>query len=633
MRLKAFNSAVQATVFLNDTEASLYISSQKGKEYVLLYSELDLPHKIKNLSVDKLVVDLSCYNGDFGVIRNLFKELKISSGFIEIIWSYYLYTQNNVIVNQLVSELVIDHCKRKDIMSCGPYDIDKVMNDTEGESCNITNIQYVFTKQCALKIDEYYSFFKAKGWRSRFIPSNLSCLKRDVLINNEILTDDERYNIAIFYHKQLEDSNTSLITRRSITDLKDIFYNSNDNINANKVKAYSKYIGERKIEVSDYYKHYHQKFWNNIFEQESSTRINKMAQLAHLNSKSTKKGINTKVFIVGWYGTETVGDKAILGSIIEDYKVKYNDVEFIIGSLFPYVTNRTMKELGVNAKVVNTQNYDLIKYSVLCDEIVMGGGPLMDLHFLYVPQVAFSIGKKYGKKTVVYGCGLGPLNSQKHIATVKSIFSNASLIKLRDYNSIKFANSWGFNNVDYSGDPAKDYILKSQMASATKNNGKIVACFLREPLRSFFKDLSDIEYSELISNFESSLALIIKDYVEKNEVDKVVFYHMHNLVIGGDDRDYSRYLIKKYFKDYSKVSYDRNLSTVNSISEAMKMSSLNICMRFHSVLFADTLGTNYVALDYTNGGKITGFLKDQGKLSKMRTINDVLNYKLDTKLL
>jgi polysaccharide pyruvyl transferase WcaK-like protein len=45
----------------------------------------------------------------------------------------------------------------------------------------------------------------------------------------------------------------------------------------------------------------------------------------------------------------------------------------------------------------------------------------------------------------------------------------------------------------------------------------------------------------------------------------------------------------------------------------MSESPFSICMRFHSVLFAQTLGVPYVAIDYTGGGKIKGFLEGCGK--------------------
>ena len=56
----------------------------------------------------------------------------------------------------------------------------------------------------------------------------------------------------------------------------------------------------------------------------------------------------------------------------------------------------------------------------------------------------------------------------------------------------------------------------------------------------------------------------------------------------------------------------------------MKKSELNICMRFHSVLFADTLKTNFLAVDYTLGGKIHAYLKDNNLQERELALNDLL---------
>jgi glycosyltransferase involved in cell wall biosynthesis len=60
-------------------------------------------------------------------------------------------------------------------------------------------------------------------------------------------------------------------------------------------------------------------------------------------------------------------------------------------------------------------------------------------------------------------------------------------------------------------------------------------------------------------------------------------------------------------------------------------------MRFHSVLFAEKLNIPFIAIDYTGGGKIKGFLKDQNKLNLMFDRTDLSNknwrQKLDTILL
>ena len=123
---------------------------------------------------------------------------------------------------------------------------------------------------------------------------------------------------------------------------------------------------------------------------------------------------------------------------------------------------------------------------------------------------------------------------------------------------------------------------------------------------------------------EQGIANMIKGKAEALNVDRIEFHHMHNFVIGNDDRDFSRYFVGEYFKDDSRVFINKKLSTVDSIVKTMKQSKLNICMRFHSVLFAHTLKTNFIAIDYTLGGKIHAFLEDSNTLDKKISVDSLI---------
>lgn len=322
------------------------------------------------------------------------------------------------------------------------------------------------------------------------------------------------------------------------------------------------------------------------------------------------------IFIVGWYGTETVGDKAILGSIINHYNAIYNDCKIVIGSLYPTVTQRTCQELSCDAQVVDTQSVDLIMYAGMADITIMGGGPLMDLDELYVPLRAFQAAKRNGKKTIVYGCGLGPLNRKSDI--VKEIFLLADEISLRDMASVALAQEWLPGSViDCSGDPAIQYVQKQAVGiqPAPKNQ---LACFLREwSVEYKAADESIAQFLEKRSRLEDGIAIYIRSLADELQVESICFYHMHNFVLGGDDRDFSRRFIATYFPNDGRVSFDNGLSTVNSIILNMKASRFNLCMRFHSVVFAEVLQTEYAAIDYTRGGKILHFLEDINKINKL----------------
>ena len=71
------------------------------------------------------------------------------------------------------------------------------------------------------------------------------------------------------------------------------------------------------------------------------------------------------------------------------------------------------------------------------------------------------------------------------------------------------------------------------------------------------------------------------------------------------------------------VSFAREPVSPFEIIQSMYHAEFNICMRFHSVLFAETLGVPYIAIDYTGGGKIKAFLEEREKLDRLISLKDI----------
>jgi len=356
-------------------------------------------------------------------------------------------------------------------------------------------------------------------------------------------------------------------------------------------------------------------------------RLNSTIPFGFHKRVPAKSNGSKRIFITGWYGTETVGDKAILGGIIYELKEKYEkDIEIIITSLYPIITARTIKELNIKAKIIDAYSEEFVAYAKASEIVIMGGGPLMDLEELALPLCAFKLAKSANNKTVIYGSGLGPLTKSKYIDTAKEILKLANEIKLRDEKSVKIARDWAGEKKEIicTGDPAKKYLKVLKFDNPNKEN--ILRCFLRDWTSEYAKNMSKDEFLEQKTRFEISLSNFIKQKASELKVEMIILESMHNFVIGNDDRDFAHYFIKKYFMNsLIPIIYNKKLSTVDSIVLSMKQSVHNIVMRFHSVLFADTLETEYTAIDYTLGGKIENYLIDNNKLTNMIRINDLID--------
>ena len=527
------------------------------------------------------------------------------------------------------------------------------------------------SKENVWEIDELLDFAKENKIYGRFRVAEF--IKR--LYNEDRIevirnfTLDETYHLVLFFEKLKRTYENNKTYRRTYSSIQNIllggertigcpYHKKGVNINAKGELAYcapkSKILGnalkkpssliykenleeKRRIlneECHDCIHDYHSEItFNEQLKidvesfQKKILKINaedKILKIAPLLKTPNLKNKEYNILILGWYGTETVGDKAILGGIVNTYKQKYGDrLNIIIGSLYPFVTHQTIKELNIEADVISTNNFEFLRFSKECNEVIMGGGPLMDLEELYVPLLSFSIAKKYKAKRTVYGCGLGPISKEKYKRAIERILELSNEIKLRDTNSQAYAlKHFNISNTEMIGDPAKKYINELNHKT-TEVKQRVLCCFLRDWTFEYFNG-SHEDFEIKKNKFEKGLAKLIKEEASKLQVKKIEFHHMHNFVLGNDDRDFSRYFVKKYFPQDESVYINNKLSTVNSIISSMKKAELNICMRFHSVLFANTLNTNFLAIDYTLGGKIHSYLKDSNLQEKELSMEHII---------
>ena len=336
------------------------------------------------------------------------------------------------------------------------------------------------------------------------------------------------------------------------------------------------------------------------------------------------KGINENVILItGWYGTETTGDKAILGELVHRYQSKYPDARVCVTSIYPFITKRTARELNIDIEVIPLFSWECLKLAAAAQIVCMGGGPLMDMELLAVPLWLFTIAKANNKYTEICSCGMGPFINDKKVEAVKKIIELADTASFRDVASVKWAKELtGRDDITIDCDPAKKYLIRNYGGKKRNTVNGVIACFLRNPTDEYRGDLTVEEFIDYKEKFNKALAVNLKKLAsERGKIIK--FYSMHNFCVGGDDRDFAYHFARKYFEP-GTYWVDNGLSSVDHIVEAMQEAELCICMRFHSVLFADTLEVNYLGIDYTQGGKIYNFLNDNEELGRLITMKNVL---------
>lgn len=332
------------------------------------------------------------------------------------------------------------------------------------------------------------------------------------------------------------------------------------------------------------------------------------------------------ITIIGWYGTETIGDRAILAGLFNLLSNKTHHLAIKLGSLYPDFTKRTiLEDYDFYTKISNNAIHEITIFDSLCpkelktaikcsDLVAIGGGPLMDIVQMYMLNYAFKFARKNKIKTAILGCGWGPLKNPEYQNIASSIIGNADIAVFRDSISLnQYHNHCSNNcksNVVSSIDPAffcAEYYKKS--LSTDRSNNFIAINF---------RDVSLDQYDGSKSKNEAFFLKLLNDILESSNLP-IKLIPMHSFFIGGDDRSILNRLAMQLQNKRVEVINDPP-----SLTEVMSLyynAAFCIGMRFHSIVLQTVLnGKNYI-LDYTDSkkGKIISMMQEIGMLEDYKT--------------
>lgn len=322
-----------------------------------------------------------------------------------------------------------------------------------------------------------------------------------------------------------------------------------------------------------------------------------------------------KIVILGWYGTETLGDRAILLGLMKVFQKSFGKTTISIGSIYPFFTERSIYEdsdfislCSSNSKVscFDVTDKETLEAEIKSSELaVMGGGPIMDLHELGILEYSFGIAKKHNTKTALLGCGIGPLFNPKFQKIALHILQMSDLIILRDNVSKKNISELEKNHfkiekaIHVTFDPAilpiKVFLENNEKK---EKNSSIVVNFREFPHENF----KNVNIEQIDNLFIKLINEISKYY------DEVIMFPMHTFSVGGDDRCYLSKL--KFIASTDNTIVVNKPMSLWELYELIYTASASIGMRYHSVIFETLLNKNNMIFDYTEPkkGKITGFL-------------------------
>lgn len=320
-----------------------------------------------------------------------------------------------------------------------------------------------------------------------------------------------------------------------------------------------------------------------------------------------------KVIITGWYGTETNGDKGIIGELLYFLKACSPDIQFLITTIQEDISLQTNLELELlhNAHLVPLSDAANASLIDSCDAVVMGGGPLMESASLAPIAKMFEIADALGKAKIVFGCGIGPIHTPTSESHIKTIIELADQGFVRDAASLELGKTLVPDlKFEVACDPALAFVRRWYLKNKAKVTPKegALACLVRSNTNEFSPDASVQELHKLNQQTANTLASIVNDAPD-NSFSDIHLLQMNAPHVGGDDRLFNR-LMATAVKDQDKVVMFRNYMDIEEQMTELAQCDFSLAMRFHGHVFCIAMEIPFLSIDYTGkGGKVESLVK------------------------
>lgn len=337
-------------------------------------------------------------------------------------------------------------------------------------------------------------------------------------------------------------------------------------------------------------------------------------QIRLTEAESNNSVAEKRVLICGWYGTETLGDKAIVAGIMTALrKILGSNTKFMVASLNPYVTEITKRQMFEFHNVEIVEIDHAIAISATMDFLVFGGGPMMAINPLAPMEVLFERARTARIKTIAASVGVGPLGGSWFNESIRRTLELCDIRIYRDEKSRQNALQIGVaaENDPIAEDPAFYWLGEIPDREPTNSSGggsNTLLLGLRDfPYRDYAADLPERKALALKQNYEETVIETIRELMAES-LDLIVKpLPMCTNHFGGDDR----WFYRRLFRNVSTMGarLDSSLlgpeKTPRDYVKAFQEADALLAMRFHSLVFGIALGVNCVAIDYTMGrGKV-----------------------------
>ncbi len=324
------------------------------------------------------------------------------------------------------------------------------------------------------------------------------------------------------------------------------------------------------------------------------------------------------VVITGWYGTETQGDKAILGELVHFIRTHSRDCMITLTTIDRKVSLQTLREMPELGDIDLVDLTSAAESGVVekADAVIMGGGPLEDIGETEHVYRLFCRANDCWKARVIFGCGVGPFHNQRVKSQAAAILKMTTAGFVRDRESYDYAVQLGApHKLGIGCDPALRYLYRwgrNQEASiAREHTTPRLIGLVRANTCEYVADITRDELEVRNQDSTRQLARVFESAAKQHNTT-VELLAMHALWLGGDDRLFNRQ-IAEAFTDHTRARVERGYLSLNDLLERLAGADAAVAMRYHGHLFCMALGVPMLSIDYTGeDGKVAALVRRVG---------------------
>lgn len=309
----------------------------------------------------------------------------------------------------------------------------------------------------------------------------------------------------------------------------------------------------------------------------------------------------SRVVIVGWWGSETVGDVAILGQLLAECGEVAPGAKVTLVTFDREVSRVSLAELG-------RQDVELLPVgaragwaSVSSRALVYGGGPLMESPSMRPWALRAWFARRAGARVMIYACGIGPVRSARTARAVRMLVRSATHVVFRDERSYGWdADLARARRAVVSFDPAFDFVRGIRTPSPERRRDRL-ALALRLPTAGY---LGESDQKRAGETFIDMLAEAL-NAVGRERALSLVACTMHTGFADSDDHAVYGMLRARLSAPVVLLEAPGRQSVVDVVRE-IETCHAALTVRFHGMIFALATDTPFVAIDYARPwGKVS----------------------------